>query len=108
MNATRYYGFTVEDIDASCPADLKPYTDAYKFEQEQIDQNNYMLGGYLRYAIASVLSDKAKYPDKPFLESIKDEEKTPEQIDEEIRQQLYLEDKWVKSIEEKGLPETVI
>ena len=35
---TKGYGFTVKDIDCSCPADLEPYAKAYELEQKQKDE----------------------------------------------------------------------
>lgn len=34
---TKGYGFSVEDIDWSCPADLQPYDDAHQLELQEKD-----------------------------------------------------------------------
>lgn len=34
---TKGYGFSVEDIDWSCPADLQPYDDAHQLEVQERD-----------------------------------------------------------------------
>ena len=50
---TKGYGFTVDDIDQSCFADLEPYEKAYRQELEQTDALQYMWWG--RYGLSATL-----------------------------------------------------
>ena len=49
---TKGYGFTVDDIDWSSPADLKPYEKAHKLEMTEQDNLMYMWFG--SYALSAV------------------------------------------------------
>lgn len=49
---TKGYGLTTEDIDSSCPADLKPYEKAYMLEQENRDMQMWAwIGTYAQRTI---------------------------------------------------------
>lgn len=63
------------------PKELEPFKKAFSFSQELIDVQNWQLGNYIRMAISSSLSDKNKYPSKPFLY----EKSHEEQLSEEER-----------------------
>lgn len=53
---TKGYGFTVDDIDWSCPADLEPYAKAHKIEQRENDTIAWLYGGnYLLSAFSVAL-----------------------------------------------------
>ena len=53
---TKGYGFTAEDIDNSCPADFKPYEQAYMLEQENRDIQMWgWMGAYVQRAIICVI-----------------------------------------------------
>lgn len=73
---TKGYGFTVKDIDSSCPADLEPYAEAYKLEMKQRDREMWMWWGEYGLAATSVAVDhclngrkaQSKYIDKPIIE----------------------------------------
>lgn len=99
----------MDDIDWSCPADLKPYERAYRIEQEQLDRLAHSMGMYNRYAIVSSMNKDVNYIEKPFMEIREEQrEKTPEEIDEELRIELQSEIDWFDSLKEQGLPETKI
>lgn len=51
---TKGYGFTVHDIDTSCPADLKPYADVYNLEKKQRDNDMWMWFGTYGLSAVSV------------------------------------------------------
>lgn len=48
------YGFTVRDIDTSCPADLQPYADAYNLDKKQRDNEMWMWFGTYGLSAVSV------------------------------------------------------
>ena len=55
---TKGYGFTVDDIDWSSPADLKPYEKAHKLEMTEQDNLMYMwFGSYALSAVSVLLVD---------------------------------------------------
>lgn len=48
---TKGYGFTAQDIDESCPADLEPYLEEYKLEEKRIDEYMWTMGRYVVSAV---------------------------------------------------------
>lgn len=78
---TKGYGFSIDDIDWSCPADLEPYAKAYELEIQHQDSLMYMMG---MYALSSVTvgvernlagrKSRSKYLEKPILELAKEQE----------------------------------
>ena len=74
---TKEYGFTVDDIDWSCPADLEPYAKAYELQIKQQDEQMYLMGIYIISALDSTVcnsflwrkkEEKAhKYMEKPIM-----------------------------------------
>jgi hypothetical protein len=48
---TKGYGFTVEYIKWSNPAELEPYKKAYELSQKRIDEQNWVLGAYIMSAV---------------------------------------------------------
>lgn len=77
LYVTRGYGFTVEDINWSCPADLEPYANAHRLEIRERDSLNHEMGLYNKIAFEVVMAhfgaglsgkkSPAKYIDKPFM-----------------------------------------
>lgn len=75
---TKGYGFTVEDIDWSCPADLEPYAKAHKLEMMECDAQMHGMGKYAEIAFGVVMAhfgaglagkdSKAEYIEKPFMQ----------------------------------------
>lgn len=75
---TKGYGFTVEDIDWSCPADLEPYAKAHNLELTERDAQMYNMGKYVEIAFSVVMAhfgaglagkdSKAEYIEKPFMQ----------------------------------------
>lgn len=110
---TKGYGFTAEDIDNSCPADLKPYEKAYVLEQKQKDAQmwlwwgNYGLGATL-VAIERCLAGqkaKAEYLKKPLLsEDILSESNTNKESNEEVA--VYEMKQRINLLRQSGLPES--
>lgn len=72
---TKGYGFKVDDIDWSCPADLEPYAQAYQCEQKIADSLMWRMGLYAESAVATAVEHnlagrkaKSQYVKKPFLQ----------------------------------------
>lgn len=117
MYVTKTYGFTSEHIGQMCPCELKPYEDAYKLEQQQIDAQNHMLGSYVRHAILSTIGNsqwfKSKaaqpheYPEIPYLkQEVREKEKRNngnKESQEEIA--VYEMKKRINLLKKQGLPE---
>lgn len=92
---TKGYGFTVDDIDWSCPADLEPYEKAYRLQLQQQDSQLYAMGMYALSAVSVAIEHnfaanktKSKYIEKPFLQEIEKKKKENKELtDEEKKQQ---------------------
>lgn len=75
---TKGYGFTVDDIDWSSPADLEPYSKAYGLSMKHTDTLMYNMGFYAKVAFDVVMDNfgaglagkrgKAEYIEKPIHE----------------------------------------
>lgn len=81
MLATKGYGFTVDDIDWSCPADLEPYGKAYELETKQIDYLSWIAGQYTLSAVSVAVEhclagNKARlqYIEMPIMQQMEEEE----------------------------------
>lgn len=109
--ATKGYGFSVEDIDMSCPADLEPYSKAYMLEQKETDSNMWAWWG--TYGLSATLTAidralngnkaRAKYVEQPLsnfehLNSDKYSESHEECARYEMEQRINL-------LRQSGLPE---
>lgn len=115
---TKGYGFSVDDIDWSCPADLEPYEKAYEMERRERDSENWlMLGSYLIDAVAlgtrrghPFSKKEISYPKKPYLiKAYEDSKLTQEEKDErEIRKMILAEEQWISVHKQHGLKETKI
>lgn len=80
MLATKGYGLSVDDIDWSSPADMKPYLKAHKEELKERDYLAWMFGQYTLSAVSVAVEHnlagikaKSKYIEKPFLHSALEE-----------------------------------
>ena len=78
MLVTNGYGFTVEHINKSCPADLAPYEKAYNMHTKQQDTLNWMLGIYVKSAVTVAVEQNlygkkanSEYIEQPILEKAK-------------------------------------
>lgn len=87
---TKGYGFTIDDIDWSCPSDLEPYAKAYRLQMQQQDSQLYSMGIYALSAVSVAIEHNfagskavSEYIKKPFLSDIQVEES--KQITEEER-----------------------
>ena len=87
---TKGYGFTIDDIDWSCPTDLEPYAKAYKIQMQQQDSQLYTMGMYALSAVSVAIEHcfagkkaTSEYIKQPFLSEIQTEEK--QELTEEER-----------------------
>lgn len=104
----------MHDIDTSCPADLKPYADAYNLEKKQKDNDMWTWFGTYGLSAVSVAVDhclagrkaRSKYIEKPIIEqqSINGKEIT----EKDIKKAIITEQMYMAAAERKGLPETII
>lgn len=116
MVITKGYGLTIDDIDWSCPSELKDYEYAFRLEQKMIDQHNWMLGMYVESAVGTAVEHclagrkaKSEYIKEAIL-SHQDEYAglTQEEIDNiEIRKMIANEEAWIRAEKSKNLPETI-
>lgn len=90
---TKGYGLTIDDIDWSCPADLEPYSNAYKMKMQQQDYMAWIHNQYTLSAISVAIEHcfsgkkaKSQYVKQPFLLEIKTEEK--KEISEEKKKEM--------------------
>ena len=115
---TKGYGFTVDDIDWSSPADLKPYEKAHKLEM--IEQDNLIYtwcGNYIMSAVSVAIEHclagkkaKLKYLKEPTLQrAIEDSELTEEErYDRDMPKALMAEEMWINEAYKSHLPQTII
>lgn len=78
---TKGYGFSINDIDWACPADLEPYAKAHNLEITERDSLVYSWIGYYALSAVSVAVErnlhgkksKSKFVDKTISQLIKDQ-----------------------------------
>lgn len=100
MKITKGYGFTVEDINWSCPTELKPYEDAYLLRLKEHDTQMYMQGLYFREALLSSVCNNSlwmksgskpyQYPEKTYTEMMEEEKRNENMTDEEKKRQTEM------------------
>jgi len=112
---TKGYGFSIEDIDWSCPADLQPYDDAHQLEVQERDIlaweicGTYMISA-LTVAIEHIIAGnkaKSKYLKEPNTHiDMKSENKSKLSIDEEIDLAIVKMMCHASDLQAQGLPES--
>lgn len=114
MIATKGYGLSVENIDMSSPADMKPYLKAHREEIKEKDCLAWMSNQYTLSAVSVAIERcfagkkaKSKYIEKPILQSMLDNYGLTEEeiIQKEIQEAILFEE---KSMVMSKLPKTVI
>ena len=114
---TKGYGFSVDDIDWSCPADLEPYAKAHKLQLQEQDGQLYMMGIYALSAASTAIEhnfagkkSKSEYIKEPLLsKAFENDGLTEEEIQEkEIRKAILAEQAYMAMTINRGLPETII
>lgn len=82
------YGLKIEDILDSNPKKLEPYTKAHIMEEKRKDKHNWELGLYIRSAIASSMTEKNKYIEKPMYEDFEVERELTED-EKEVQVRMF-------------------
>lgn len=111
---TKGYGFTVNDIDQSCPTDLEPYEKAHKKELVEQDNLQYLWWG--KYGLSSLgvaiehclagKKAKSKYVDKTIFSEINNAKYGCEGNGEEIA--IFEMKQRIQLLRTQGLPESPI
>lgn len=115
---TKGYGFSINDIDNSCPADLEPYAKAHDMERKENDKLAWMYcGNYIISAISVAIDHclngkkaKSEYIKESLLNDYEENDGlTQEEIDrKEIEKMLIAEQQWQQAAIIKKLPKTII
>lgn len=115
---TKGYGFSVCDIDNSCPADLEPYAKAHDMERKESDQLAWMYcGNYIISAISVAIDHclngkkaKSEYIKESLLKDYGENDGlTQEEMDrKEIEKMLIAERQWQQVASINNLPKTII
>lgn len=104
MLATKGYGFSIDDIDWSCPADMEPYLKVYQLKMNEKDMLQWQLGQYMAAAVSCIFP-KGKYPKNPMFQI---EENSDEITEKDIQIAILTEQRYMAMAVNKGLPETII
>lgn len=114
---TKGYGFTVDDIDWSSPADLEPYSKAYKLQLQQQDSQLHIMGMYVLSAVSTAIEHnfagkkaKQEYVKEALLSRVfENDGLSQKEIEErEINKAILTEKQYMAMAINKGLPETII
>lgn len=112
---TKGYGFTVDDIDWSCPADLKPYAQAYKMELTEKDSFIHAICGHYVLSAVSVAVEQCLFGQKAKSQYIKEpiiakalRNSKDEFTEKDIQMAILTEKRYITMAINKGLPETKI
>ena len=109
---TKGYGFSVKDLEDSCPRVMKPYEDSFALQQRLIDRQSWQMGVYVQSAVSVAIehafngkSAKSEYVQKPILdEYFENLGLTQEEIDNrEIQKMIAQERKNMAIDKAKGL-----
>lgn len=117
MVATKGYGLSIDDIDWSSPADMKPYLKAHKEELKERDYLAWVQGQYALSAVSVAVEHclagkkaRSEYIKEPILPKVfENNGLTEEQIyEKEVRKAILTEQRYMEIAINKGLPETFI
>lgn len=101
MLATKGYGLSVEEIDMSSPADMKPYLKAHEEELKEKDYLAWLSNQYTLSAVSAAVEHclagrkaKSKYIEKPLMQEIEEKKQENKPLTEEEKkrqtEQLFL------------------
>ena len=99
LMVTKGYGFSLHDIDWSCPSDLEPYSKAHALERKEKDMLVHAwFGSYginsLCVALDKMLNGKkstSEYIKEPIITKIEEENKPLTQDEIERQREIYVE-----------------
>ena len=114
MIATKGYGFTLDMIDWSSPADMKPYLKAHNEEIKEKDYLAWLSNQYTMSAVSVAVEHclagrkaKSEYIKQPFL--LEGFEVTEgKKQEKEIKKAILTEQWYIEMANIKNLPKTVI
>ena len=101
---TKGYGFSVHDIDWSCPYDLEPYSKAHAMERKEKDSlvhawvGSYVINA-LWVAIDRILNGRksnAKYEKTPLLVKVEEQNRPITQEEIENQRRIFVEQLKIK------------
>lgn len=115
---TKGYGFTVDDIDWSCPADLEPYAKAHKMEVMENDSIVHAIcGSYVLSAVSVAVEHclagrkaKSEYIKEPVMSKLFENDGLTEKkiTEKDIRKAILTEQRFMAMAINRRLPETII
>lgn len=117
MIATKGYGLSIEDIDMSSPADMKPYLKAHKEELKEKDYLSWLFNQYTLSAVSVAIEHclsgkkaKSEYIKEPILsKAFENDGLTEMQIwEKEAKKAILAERQYMAIAINKGLPGTII
>lgn len=117
MLATKGYGFSIDDIDWSSPADMKPYLKAHKEELKEKDYLLWVQGQYVLSAVSVAIEHclagkkaKSEYiKELILLKTFENDGLTEMQIwEKEAKKAMLAEQQYMAITINKGLPGTII
>lgn len=115
MIATKGYGLSVDDIDMSSPADMKPYLKAHEEELKEQDYLAWLSNQYTLSAVSVAVEHclagrkaKSKYIKKPLLQEIS--ERAEENVYKESKEEtaVFEMKQRINLLRRSGLPESPI
>lgn len=112
LMVTKGYGFTVHDIDWSCPADLEPYEKAHKKEVLENDSLMHVWWGNYGLSAVSVSVEhclaghkaESKYIDKPVMQETEKTHSGYKESNEEVA--VFEMKQRANLLRQSGLPES--
>lgn len=97
MVATKGYGLSVDDIDWSSPADMKPYLKAHEEELKEKDYLAWLFNQYTLSAISVAVEHclagrkaRSKYIKEPIFQSIEKKDKFMTQDELQKQRELFV------------------
>ncbi len=111
---TKGYGFTANDIDWSCPADLDPYVKAHKLEAIENDSAAYAVcGNYVLSAISVAVEHclagrkaRSKYIEKPIMQQFEKYENGYKENNEDVA--VFEMELRANALRRQGFPESPV
>lgn len=97
MIATKGYGLSVDDIDWSSPADMKPYLKMHKEELKEKDYLAWIQGQYTLSAVSVAVEHclagrkaKSNYIKKPLLKELEEQNKPLTEEEIQRKRELFV------------------